>query len=102
MDVDLNRPIVVTGAAGLVGQNLLLMLAERGYRHLIALDKHARNLDIVRKHVPVATVETADLAEPGPWERHFTPDAIVVLLHAQITSATPDPFVRNNVTATER
>lgn len=36
--------IVVTGAAGLVGLNLLRVLAERGYRRLAALDKHAGNL----------------------------------------------------------
>jgi len=102
MNIDSSHPIVVTGAAGLVGQNLLLMLAERGYRRLIALDKHAQNLETLRKQVPAATVETADLAEPGAWERHFTSDAVVIMLHAQITSSTPEPFIRNNVTATER
>jgi nucleoside-diphosphate-sugar epimerase len=92
--------IVVTGAAGLVGLNLLLMLAERGYRHLVALDKHAGNLEIVRRLVPTATVEAADLGSRGEWERHLGADVVVVVLHAQITSPGSEPFVRNNITAT--
>jgi nucleoside-diphosphate-sugar epimerase len=98
--MNVERPIVVTGAAGLVGQNLLLMLAERGYRRLIALDKHAGNLKLLSKLVPIATVETADLSTAGSWERHLDPDTLVVVLHSQITSTAPEQFVRNNITAT--
>jgi nucleoside-diphosphate-sugar epimerase len=99
--MDTEQRIVVTGAAGLVGQNLLLVLAERGYRQLVALDKHAANLEILRRNVPTATVEKADLAIPGEWERHLGSDVLVVMLHAQITSTAPEPFVRNNVVATD-
>lgn len=97
------RPrIVVTGAAGLVGQNLVLMLRERGYRDIVAVDKHAGNLEVLRGLVPEARIVVGDLAEPGEWEGLFDPESIVVVLHAQITGKYPELFVRNNLTATER
>jgi nucleoside-diphosphate-sugar epimerase len=98
-----SRPrIVVTGAAGLVGQNLVLMLRERGYRDIVAIDKLAGNLEVLRGLVPEARIVVGDLAEPGEWETLFDPDSIVVVLHAQITGKHPELFVRNNLTATER
>jgi nucleoside-diphosphate-sugar epimerase len=33
--------IVITGGAGLVGQNLVLLLHEAGYRDLVVIDKQA-------------------------------------------------------------
>jgi nucleoside-diphosphate-sugar epimerase len=94
--------IIVTGAAGLVGQNLVLMLQELGYKDIVAIDKHAGNLDVLRTLVPEAKTVVADLAEPGDWERLFDADAVVVVLHAQITGKRPDAFERNNIAATER
>jgi nucleoside-diphosphate-sugar epimerase len=97
------RPrVIVTGAAGLVGQNLVLMLRERGYRDIVAIDKHECNLGVLKGLVPDARTVTADLAEPGPWEELFDPETVVFVLHAQITGKYPEIFVRNNVTATER
>ena len=94
--------IIVTGAAGLVGQNLVLMLRELGYKEIVAIDKHAGNLEVLRTLVPDARTVVADLAEPGDWERLFGADAVVVVLHAQITGKRPDAFERNNIAATER
>ena len=94
--------IVVTGAAGLVGHNLALMLRQRGYEDIVAVDKHAGNLQVLRRLVPEARIVVADLAEPGPWEELFDPETIVVVLHAHITGKYPDDFVRNNVEATRR
>ena len=94
--------IIITGAAGLVGQNLVLMLQELGYKDIVAIDKHAGNLEVLRTLVPDARTVVADLAEPGDWERLFGPDAVVVVLHAQITGKRPDAFERNNIAATER
>jgi len=94
--------IIITGAAGLVGQNLVLMLQELGYKDIVAIDKHAGNLEVLRTLVPDARTVVADLAEPGGWERLFGPDAVVVVLHAQITGKRPDAFERNNIAATER
>ena len=94
--------IIITGAAGLVGQNLVLMLQELGYEEIVAIDKHAGNLEVLRTLVPEAQTVVADLAEPGDWERLFDPDAVVVVLHAQITGKHPDAFERNNIASTER
>ncbi len=96
------RRVIVTGAAGLVGQNLVLMLKELGYRDIVAIDKHAANLEVLRGLVPEARVVVADLAEPGAWETLFDPDSVVVVLHAQITGKHAEPFVRNNIEATRR
>jgi nucleoside-diphosphate-sugar epimerase len=97
---DKHAKIVLTGAAGLVGQNLVVELLAQGYSNLVAIDKHAHNLAILaRLHPQVRTVE-ADLAEPGPWADEFADAACVVQLHAQITGKTSDLFVRNNLTAT--
>ena len=96
------RRVVVTGAAGLVGQNLVLMLQERGYRDIVAIDKHAGNLQVLKRLVPTATTVTGDLAEAGEWETLFDPGCTVVVLHAQITGKFPQEFVRNNDVATER
>ena len=94
--------IVLTGAAGLVGQNLMVELEAQGYRNLVAIDKHAYNLGILRRLHPAATAIEADLAEPGPWEEAFAGAAMVVQLHAQITGKTRDLFDRNNLQATRR
>lgn len=94
--------VVLTGAAGLVGHNLALLLKEKGYRDIVAIDKHAGNLDVLRSLVPEVRTVVGDLAQPGPWEEAFDPETIVVVLHAQITGKHSGPFVRNNVEATRR
>jgi nucleoside-diphosphate-sugar epimerase len=94
--------VIVTGAAGLVGQNLMLMLRELGYRDIVAIDKHAANLQLLHALVPEVKTVVADLAEPGEWQSLFDPQTVVVVLHAQITATSTEPFTRNNVVATER
>src|SRR5262249_9749990 len=94
--------IVITGAAGLVGQNLVTLLSEEGYANLVAIDKHEANLAVLGALHPRVRTVTADLAVPGPWTRDFDGAAVVVQLHAQITGRTGEPFVRNNVEATKR
>jgi len=96
------RRIVLTGAAGLVGQNLVVELLAQGYDNLLAIDKHAHNLAILKRlHPQVETLE-ADLAEPGAWEEALAGAQCVVQLHAQITGKYPEVFVRNNIDATRR
>ena len=100
--MDKNRKIVLTGAAGLVGQNLIVELKAQGYTHLVAIDKHGHNLAILgRLHPEVERIE-ADLAEPGGWEQSFAGAACVVQLHAQITGKYTELFTRNNIDATRR
>ena len=98
--VDKNDKIVLTGAAGLVGQNLIVEMKQQGYTRLVAIDKHAHNLEILRGLHPDVETILADLAEPGDWAQAFEGARLVVQLHAQITGKTTDLFVRNNLTAT--
>jgi len=98
--IDKHAPLVLTGAAGLVGQNLVVELKAQGWTRLVAIDKHAHNLAILQRLHPEVTCVLADLAEPGDWQGHFRGAACVVQLHAQITGKYPDEFVRNNEQAT--
>jgi nucleoside-diphosphate-sugar epimerase len=97
----MDRKIILPGGAGLVGQNLVARLKQRGYTGIVVLDKHAANLDILRRHHPDIVAEVADLARPGAWQRHFAGAAAVVMLQAQIGAKTAEPFVRNNIAATD-
>lgn len=93
--------IVITGAAGLVGQNLVLLLQEQGYTNLLCLDKNPANLKQLQQLNPNVTIITADLSIPGEWMDCFANAAAVVCLHAQITGLELDEFNRNNLSATE-
>jgi len=98
--LDKNAKLVLTGAAGLVGQNLIVELKAQGYTNLVAIDKHEYNLGILQRlHPDVVTIH-ADLAESGAWEESLAGAACVVQLHAQITGKTADLFTRNNIDAT--
>lgn len=99
--LDKNAKLVLTGAAGLVGQNLIVELKAQGYTNLVAIDKHEYNLGILRQLHPDVVAIHADLAEPGQWENSFEGAACVVQLHAQITGKTTDLFTRNNIDATK-
>jgi nucleoside-diphosphate-sugar epimerase len=98
----MNQKIVITGAAGLVGQNLIVMLRQQGYTNIVALDKSEPNLALLRRLHPQIVAELADLAEDGPWQAHFAGAACAMVLHAQIGHPTEEPFQRNNIVATDR
>lgn len=92
--------IVITGAAGLVGQNLIILLKEKGYTNLVAIDKHEANAQILQMLHPDVTFVLADLADQGVWAKSFEGAKMLIQLHAQITGKTADLFIRNNLTAT--
>lgn len=94
------RKIILTGAAGLVGQNLVPRLKQRGFTRIVAIDKNSANATTLRKLHPDITVIEGDLAEHGPWRATFEDAAALVLNHAQIGALTEQPFTRNNVVAT--
>ncbi len=100
--MSISTKIVLPGGAGLVGQNLVALLKERGYKNIVVLDKHRANLETLRRLHPDICTEYADLAETGEWTTHFKDAEVVVMLQAQIGDPNPDPFVRNNITSTER
>lgn len=94
------KKIVLPGGAGLVGQNLVARLKEKGYTNIVILDKHRSNLEVLRKVQPDIIVEYADLAEPGDWQRHLVGADVVVMLQAQIGGNEYQEFVRNNIDST--
>ena len=94
--------IVVTGAAGLVGQNLVARLKQRGRDTIVALDKHPANTRLLRDLHPDIEVIEADLAEPGPWQDAIRGADSIVVSHAQIGGLVEAEFTRNNITATQR
>jgi nucleoside-diphosphate-sugar epimerase len=100
--IDKHAKLVLTGAAGLVGQNLVVELKAQGYDNIVAIDKHAYNLGILRRLHPDVTVIEHDLAEDGAWTDAFAGAACVIQLHAQITGKFSELFVRNNIDATRR
>lgn len=95
------QKIILPGGAGLVGQNLVAHLKRQGYDHLVVLDKHQENLEILKQFHPDITVEYCDLAEPGDWEQHFFDADVVVQLQAQIGDLQIEPFIRNNILSTD-
>lgn len=96
------RRIVVTGAAGLVGQNLIARLAAKPGLQLVGIDKHKANIALLRRLHPGIEVIEADLAEPGAWEQALAGAEAVVVNHAQIGGLLRAEFERNNIAATER
>jgi nucleoside-diphosphate-sugar epimerase len=98
--------IVITGAAGLVGQNLIPRLAAKGFTEIVAIDKHATNVKILQKYHPAICVLHNDLAEASSslngWSEQLIGCDALVIAHAQIGGVDPKEFVRNNVVATER
>lgn len=95
-----NQKIVLPGGAGLVGQNLVTRLRAQDFTNIVVLDKHRANLEILKKTQPGITVEFADLAESGDWQRHFVDADVVVMLQAQIGGTDYQEFVCNNVDST--
>jgi nucleoside-diphosphate-sugar epimerase len=97
-----SRKIVITGAAGLVGQNLIPRLKATPADTLVAIDKHPANTAILRRLHPELRVIEADLAEPGAWQQELEGCTHLVACHAQIGGKFPAEYVRNNITASER
>lgn len=96
------QKIVITGGAGLVGQNLLIHLLERGCTKISVLDKSAHNLAIAQQLHPQVAFTQADLSIAGSWAEEVRAADIVVLLHAQIGGIVSEEFYKNNVTATQQ
>ena len=94
--------IVVTGAAGLVGQNLLPRLKAKQLGQIVAIDKHPTNIGILRKLHPDVEVIQADLSEAGAWQQSLEGCTHLMIGHAQIGGIYRAEYVKNNITATER
>src|ERR1041385_5840288 len=94
------RKIVITGAAGLVGQNLVARLKSRNDLELVGIDKHQANVGLFLEVHPGVRFIEADLAKAGPWADCFAGADTVVVNQAQIGGLSAEEFEANNVTAT--
>ena len=102
VEISKNSKIVIPGAAGLVGQNLIVFLMKAGYTNLVAIDKHKNNTKMLADLHPGITVIKADLAEDGEWQTSLKDADMIIMLQAQIGGLTIEPFIRNNITSTEK
>jgi nucleoside-diphosphate-sugar epimerase len=96
------RKIVITGAAGLVGQNLVARLKTRTDLELVGIDKHPANVRLFRQVHPEVSIIEADLSEPGVWSDSFAGADTVVINQAQIGGLFEPDYEANNVTATRQ
>jgi nucleoside-diphosphate-sugar epimerase len=94
-------PIIITGAAGLVGQNLIAQLKTRPHTRIVGIDKHAANTRILSNLNPDVRIIEADLAKRGAWEDAFGGAQALVLNHAQIGGVDRQAFIDNSITATQ-
>ncbi len=96
----MQKKIVITGGAGLVGHNLVITLQQSGYTNVRVIDKHAKNIAILREQYPDVETLQVDLAEPGFYHEWLAKADVVVCLHAQIGGLDVGEFHNNNVVAT--
>lgn len=94
------QKIVVTGAAGLVGQNVIARLKRVPGISIVGIDKHTANTALLRKLHPEIEVVEADLSTTGPWKSAFSGADSVLISQAQIGGLDERDFTANNVTAT--
>lgn len=94
--------VLITGGAGLVGQNLIPRFKERGFTDIVVIDKAAANAAILKEHHPDVDVIVADLAVDDGWQDKLAGLDALVHAHAQIGGLVPAEFVRNNIAASER
>jgi nucleoside-diphosphate-sugar epimerase len=92
--------ILIPGGAGLVGQNLVARLKIKGYTNIYVLDKHIKNLSLLKSMHPDVHAHYADLANKGEWKKYFNQAHVVVMLQAQIGGLIMKEFIDNNVNST--
>ena len=95
------RKIVLTGGAGLVGQNLIPRLKANGYTDIYVFDKNPHNLGVLRQLHPDVAAALVDLSVPGTWDASFNGTDTVVMLQAQICAKDTDTYLRNTVISTQ-
>ena len=96
-----NSKIVICGGAGLVGQNLVHLLFNSGYKNITIIDKHHKNLEILKNFFPIANTINADLSISGNWENSFKEANVVIMLQAQIGGLNFLEFKNNNLHSTQ-
>ena len=70
--------IAITGAAGLVGQNLSPRLKAQGYKAIVAIDKHPANAAVLRGLHPDIDVIQANSARDNGWQESIAACDVIV------------------------
>ncbi|OGJ46962.1 NAD-dependent dehydratase [Candidatus Peregrinibacteria bacterium RIFOXYA12_FULL_33_12] len=97
-----NIKIIIPGAAGLVGQNLIFQLKGKGYKNIIGIDMHKKNLRILKKLHPDITTIESDISSDSKYEKYCKNADIIIMLQAQITAKNKELFIKNNIVSTEK
>jgi len=95
--MDKSSKIILPGAAGLVGQNLIIELKKQGFSNLVVIDKFTENVKILESLHPDIEVINADVSRPGEWQSSFKDADMLIMLQAQIGSKESSDFIRNNI-----
>lgn len=96
------KRILITGAAGLVGQNLAMRLKSRKDLELVCVDKHSDNCAIFRNINPEVKMIEEDLTKGNTWLDAIKNIDVIIMNHAQIGGLAKSDFDANNVIATQR
>lgn len=92
--------IVLFGGAGLVGQNLVVLLKDEGFANITVIDKHRANIATLSRLHPDVTAIAADMSQPGTWTEAVEGGKAAVMLQAQIGGEEEAAFTRNNIEST--
>ena len=95
------KNIIITGACGLVGMNLLTKLDLDKYQITI-IDQNKHNLELAKKIFPQIKIIYADVSKTGDWENEFKNIDAIIQLQAQISSPNKSPYVKNNICSVEK
>lgn len=90
------KRIVITGAAGLVGLNLLDELKNSSYE-ITAIDKNQNNLNLAKKINPNIEITNLDLSKENIPSKILKDTDLIIQLQAQISSPEKEPYERNNI-----
>ena len=98
----MNRNIIITGAGGLVGLNLLSICHDL-HENIIAIDKNPKRIALIKRIFPKVDAHLIDLNnDQSTWQDLFTGVDTIIQLHAQIQDLEEQPYWDNNVHSVEK
>lgn len=95
-----SKKVIVTGAGGLVGQNLLPLLEKSGRFKTIGIEKDKYKCNLLQINAAGSSIIEADLYHEGQWQAEFEGCDTVIMLQAQINGNSYSEFERNSVQTT--